>query len=313
MIEWTKLSVIVALLHLYFLDNFCECGSFVTVNSSPSTHVSSKAFHGIGVMLPARNRVYYYEKYEQIDGFPGRNSTLSDITDAVRTQRYQNESENISLSSKEEEVLSKPNSYDNFGDIMTTPLINFDGFTTKPDLRKKSVQKKGHSGLVTKAAKGIKLSEQFAMEPPLSAMDRVILTANGNLQRIISSYYDAPVTVHVKSCVERSHPINVDKVPMKSTGVWDRSVEIKVSDVSFCVAISEITVHEPNCAHLVRSGEVGIGQLFRYLDKLPTFDLINAGRTSEGQLWRLYELESEELTCTIFEKFSPDIWSIECI
>lgn len=64
------------------------------------------------------------------------------------------------------------------------------------------------------------------------------------------------------------------------------------------------------CAELVRSGEVGLGQLFRYLDKLPTFDLLDAGRTESGGIWRLYELKSKELTCSIFEDFSPDVWDM---
>ena len=52
------------------------------------------------------------------------------------------------------------------------------------------------SGLVTKT--GGTLCSQFKSKiPNLSPLDRIALTANGNLQRIFSSYYDAPVHVFV--------------------------------------------------------------------------------------------------------------------
>ena len=63
---------------------------------------------------------------------------------------------------------------------------------------------------------------------------------------------------------------------------------------------------------LIERGQVGIGQLFRYLDKLPTFTIIDAGRCDNGGLWRRYILECENIiTCDIFEQFSPDAWEIQ--
>ena len=211
--------------------------------------------------------------------------------------------------------------FDNLGDIMATPMEGIHIPSVGPELNNQSKHKSitkynqcdgrsHHSGLVTSTSSdGKMLNEQFHVDPPFSALDRIILTANGNLQRIISSYYDAPVEVKVISCKERTH-LPYDDAPKMIPGIWDRKVELEVSNVKFCTAISEITVHEARCADLVRSGELGLGQLFRYLDKLPTFDLLNAGRTPEGGIWRLYELKSEELTCSIFEEFSSDVWLI---
>ena len=92
---------------------------------------------------------------------------------------------------------------------------------------------------------------------------------------------------------------------------------------------------------------MGIGQLFRYLDRLPTFSLVDAGRTTtvvaaegkeasklmeaaagtscndsssssgtndvsffEGGIWRTYELKScDEMSCLIHEEFHKD-WHI---
>uniref|UniRef100_A0A7S2L0C0 Uncharacterized protein n=1 Tax=Leptocylindrus danicus TaxID=163516 RepID=A0A7S2L0C0_9STRA len=197
---------------------------------------------------------------------------------------------------------------DNLGDIMTTPVeIEEIKTSISPLFRNnvvlKSENKATQGGL--KTTSGGSLQARFGVTPPFSALDRIALTANGNLQRIVSSFYDSPVTVVVNSCVERPR-----LCASENAGVWDRSVDLKVYNKRFCRATSEITVHEPMCAELVRSGEVGLGQLFRYLDKLPTFDLLDAGRTESGGMWRLYELKSKELTCSIFEDFSPDVWSM---
>lgn len=75
------------------------------------------------------------------------------------------------------------------------------------------------------------------------------------------------------------------------------------------MATSAITVYSDECVRIIESGEIGIGQLFRHLDKLPTFTILDAGRNREGGLWRKYELRCCELTCTIREDFSPNVWN----
>ena len=78
----------------------------------------------------------------------------------------------------------------------------------------------------------------------------------------------------------------------------------------FCTATSVIQVTSPQCVQLVESGEVGIGQLFRYLDRLPTFCLLEVGRVHNGCLWRKYLLSSNELSCLIHEVFTANAWEI---
>lgn len=176
-------------------------------------------------------------------------------------------------------------------------------------------------------------------------MERIALTANGNLQRIFSSYYDAPVHVHVDSCARRREDAHLSP---RATGsdrgsiddnfdptihrpemfmmnvdgaIWDRIVRIQVHDRTICKATSIISVRSPHCIGLIEDGSVGLGQMFRYLDKLPTFSLLDAGRAAEkeeedsanefrGGLWRTYELQCEELTCLIHEEFHRDAWNI---
>lgn len=166
------------------------------------------------------------------------------------------------------------------------------------------------SGLVTQV--GGTLQSQFgAKVTNLSPLDRIALTSNGNLQRIFSSYYDAPVHVHVDSCVKRQlHPTLNDN-DESSDVIWDRKVRLIVFDQIFCTATSVITVHSPDCVEMVNSGKVGLGQLFRFLDKLPTFTILDAGTTECGGLWRKYRLECAELTCDILEEFVPNAWELK--
>lgn len=67
------------------------------------------------------------------------------------------------------------------------------------------------AGLVT--VEGGTLAARYKVVSPL---DRMALTANGNLQRIFSSYYDAPVHVVV------------DKCELISDRLWDRVVHLTV-------------------------------------------------------------------------------------
>lgn len=93
-------------------------------------------------------------------------------------------------------------------------------------------------GLVTK--EGGELNEKFGCN--FTPMERIALTANGNLQRIFSSYYDAPIHVHVDSCVRRGAPSSqcpksgVSSLNRFTFGagadcaVWDRVVHLHLYD-----------------------------------------------------------------------------------
>ena len=154
------------------------------------------------------------------------------------------------------------------------------------------------SGLVTTFPHGTIQSRFGSKLGYIHPMERIALTANGNLQRIFSSYYDAPVEVVVESCN------NV------KNSVWDRRVHLSIFDQVFCTATSQVEVHSSECIALVQSGKVGIGQLFRHLDRLPTFELLDVGRCSHGGLWREYMLECKEVSCRIHEEFIPNAWDL---
>jgi chorismate-pyruvate lyase len=167
-------------------------------------------------------------------------------------------------------------------------------------------------GLVT-CTRGT-LGDRFA-SLQLTPLERIALTANGNLQRIYSSYYDAPVHVSVERSEARTATSSEDESISESSKsrTWDRVVHLSVFSQLFCTAESTIVVHDDHCLELLQSGRVGIGQLFRHLDRLPTFTLLDAGRSPNshnGSLWRVYTLDCQELSCHIRETFCPDSWSL---
>eukprot|EP00966_Prymnesium_polylepis_P052837 1223649-Prymnesium_polylepis.1 len=103
-------------------------------------------------------------------------------------------------------------------------------------------------------------------------LQRIVLSANGNLQRLLSSYYNSPVTVNA-----RQH----DKV---AEGEYLREVEISVHGIIFCVARSLVKITRPEVIAAIEGG-VAIGQLFRHLSILPSFSLHTAAFLGDVR-WR---------------------------
>jgi Cupin-like domain len=161
------------------------------------------------------------------------------------------------------------------------------------------------------------LTYRYGITNPL---DRMALTASGNLQRLVASYYDAPVQVVVDSCTLRRDSSSSTTTTTGTTTtpvqIWDRVVHLQVYDNrTFCIATSVITVYDPTCQELVASGQVGLGQLFRYLNLLPEFVLHDAAPNRDfnhngdrGGFWRDYTLQCKELSCRIHEEFAPNMW-----
>lgn len=179
----------------------------------------------------------------------------------------------------------------NFGDIMSPTIDDADLLF--------------QDGLVT--SETYSLEEIYGISNPL---DRMAVTANGNLQRLFSSYYDAPVVVEMVHCT-RQKPVDASAANMGATATWDRRVLLKLfDDQTFCTADSIVTVHSREVEDLVESGQVGIGQLFRHFNILPEFTLLTAGPTEDGGFWRNYTLESDLVTCSIREVFCKNVWEL---
>lgn len=79
--------------------------------------------------------------------------------------------------------------------------------------------------------------------------------------------------------------------------------------IKFCTARSTVIVRSADIEKAVKDGVVGVGQLFRFYNILPNFKLIDAGR-SPGGFWRLYELNSDMVRCSIREEFRADTFEL---
>lgn len=131
-------------------------------------------------------------------------------------------------------------------------------------------------------------------------MERVVLTANGNLQRIMSAYYGAPVSVDVKKC---------NKVNSSYDMLYDREVDLIMGGQVFCTAVGRIELLDRSCVEAIEGKKIGVGQLFRYLGALPRFVLLEAGRKEDGVLWRKYSLSCDQLKCEFTETFTTGFWN----
>eukprot|EP01063_Lacrimia_lanifica_P017995 TRINITY_DN24977_c0_g1_i1.p1 TRINITY_DN24977_c0_g1~~TRINITY_DN24977_c0_g1_i1.p1 ORF type:complete len:232 (+),score=72.92 TRINITY_DN24977_c0_g1_i1:49-696(+) len=173
-----------------------------------------------------------------------------------------------------------------FGDVLTVPdgSIAFDG-GEKDD------------GLVT--TNGV-LPAQFTGQ--FNAFERVVLLASGNLQSLVSAWFARPVCVKVMRNAE---------VPNRAGAaghLFDRVVEIHVEGKGlFATAHSAVNVHSDAVYTAVKTGGIGLGQLFRSLDSMPRFTLLGAGRPAGGGLWRLYELHAPAISVRILETFPADM------
>lgn len=143
----------------------------------------------------------------------------------------------------------------------------------------------------------VRLPDQF------SPLERIILTTNGNLQRLISAYYNATVSVEILQNNKR-----------ENTNVFERVVLLKCLDQVFCKATSVVEIGNSSKALSLLESGVGLGQLFSLIQMLPEFELIDVSLDSTNCVCkrcgdscrafsRLYKLKSDALTCTIKEEF----------
>ena len=131
---------------------------------------------------------------------------------------------------------------------------------------------------------------------------RIALSANGNLQRLVSSYYNSPVFV-----------AQVYNRPAASgaRGAYDRQVTLAVAGVEFCTATSSLELSEEPLIEAVEVRGVGIGQLFRHHSILPTCEVHAAAlEPGGGFFWREYTLSGAGVACKIHERFRADLFDL---
>jgi chorismate-pyruvate lyase len=132
-------------------------------------------------------------------------------------------------------------------------------------------------------------------------LQRIALTANGNLQRILAAFFNAKVKVIINK--------NVLAERTEHKAVFHREVHIKIEDLVCCVATSTVIITSKQILKLVldESTQIGIGQVFRNLNILPFFHLSNIGK-QDGTFYRDYILKSDGMECNIHEVFPIDLF-----
>jgi len=114
-------------------------------------------------------------------------------------------------------------------------------------------------------------------------LERVVLTANGNLQRIVSAFHDLPVSVVCSKNARSAY------------GCYERVVDLVINEVIFARCWSTVHVTRPDVVHAIEEDGVAIGQLFRQLAVLPRFELFAAGKLNPGDSHSLPEGSGESL------------------
>ncbi|KAG0203353.1 hypothetical protein BGX28_004350 [Mortierella sp. GBA30] len=150
----------------------------------------------------------------------------------------------------------------------------------------------GHFGdIMSKRDTTLVLPEGF------SGSERILLTANGNLQRLISAYFNKTVTVTILENTEV--PLSPDEDPAVIAR-FQREVNLLCNNKVVCNAKSRVLIKDQKVHDLVVKNGVGIGQIFRYLDRLPSFELHGLGRTDKT-FWREYSLRIPGVDCRLLE------------
>jgi hypothetical protein len=137
-------------------------------------------------------------------------------------------------------------------------------------------------------------------------LERILLTANGNVQRILSAFHNSPVTVIIKYNTLRKETAG-DYI------TFDREVQLECCGRMMSRAKSVVEVkRDSEYADMVLYKDYGIAQLFRAFDILPEFELQSAGRGVDGGVWREYTLEARKsgIRCSIREDYEKDVFEL---
>ncbi|VDC03371.1 unnamed protein product [Peniophora sp. CBMAI 1063] len=149
--------------------------------------------------------------------------------------------------------------------------------------------------------------EFSAWPEDITGLERILLTARGDLQRMLSAFFAE--TISIKSIYANTGPRNgpaCNEAPVTQ----EREVHLVCRGRTVCVATSTITLSSALCEGLFLDDKFAVGQMFRKLGQPPKFELLDAGagrdeHTGRRTLWRRYTLSTEGFHCDIVEAF-PD-------
>jgi len=126
-------------------------------------------------------------------------------------------------------------------------------------------------------------------------LQRMLLTANGNVERIVASYYAAPVTTYVSLNHKREHC------------VYDRQIALLVFGQQFMSAKSTIFFTDIMWHEQMLKRNLQPGVLYRSMGEMPTFNLRSVGK-GPSYFWRTYTLSASGMTVEVTETFAEDVF-----
>ncbi|KAI9452495.1 hypothetical protein BJY52DRAFT_911045 [Lactarius psammicola] len=148
-------------------------------------------------------------------------------------------------------------------------------------------------------------SVEFPWPVGLTGLERIMLSARGELQRLLSAFFSR--TINIKSIYEHTSPRTHTASPEEPI-TQRREVHLLCGDKIVCIATSHVTITAPHCERLFLDEKFAIGQMFRKMQTPPQFALLDCGVRVEDDkdtLWRRYTLSTEGFVCDIVEVF-PD-------
>lgn len=162
----------------------------------------------------------------------------------------------------------------------------------------------------------------------VTGLERIVLSAQGDLQRVLSAFFAHPIVVALVCCQTLYHtsptsalaplvlpnPAAIASASQDTPIVQTRKVYLKCAGKIVCTATSRVRITSPECARLFLEEKYAIGQMFRRLEKVPAFDLLATGfgpadepegnsRGVDQELWRKYKLSIPDFECEILEVF----------
>jgi len=148
-------------------------------------------------------------------------------------------------------------------------------------------------------------SVEFSWPADVTGLERIMLSARGDLQRLLSSFFAR--TINIKSIYEHTSPRTHPASPEQPI-TQHREVHLVCSGKTTCIATSHVTITAPLAERLFLEERFAIGQMFLKMQAQPQFALLDCGTEVEDgkdTLWRRYTLSTEGFECDITEVF-PD-------
>ncbi|KAH8832847.1 hypothetical protein DL96DRAFT_1551939 [Flagelloscypha sp. PMI_526] len=177
-------------------------------------------------------------------------------------------------------------------------------------------------------------SIEYPWPVSLTGTERVMLAAQGNLQKCLSAFFARPIGVTLvyantfSTTKEGQYnpttlpdPELVQSASKEQPAFQRRQVYLECNGKIVCTCTSSVTMSNPTVANLFLVEKYPIGQTFSKLGKAANFELVEVGfgeppsgtgkeepqgptkPTDDSALWRRYRLFVEDFECDILEVF----------